>query len=293
MKTHRLAPLAIAVFAGTLTLVAVAASASSPPVRASDPTGDNQTAPDVTGLAVRQEGERIVTEIAVADRTNKLETGEFLVFFVDSDANAATGNKDGADYVVEYEQTAAEGLFRVYRWSTAGGQFAFDKGFNASFGTGWGRLPSPSGTLRVFFKPKLFGIAAKLDVYARSESAGAGDDYTFDRVPDTGSLSLALSDRTAPVVKAHAGAARAGTVAKLRYQVSDASGQTREIVSVRKGGTALSTLRSKLHATVAGKTYTAVWRVPASAKGALRFCVQALDAAGNSSAPSCARLTVS
>jgi hypothetical protein len=299
MRKRWLAPLALGVFAlsglalsGAVTLAPAAAPAAGPPVTVTDPGGDNQTAPDVTSLAIRQEGDHIVCEITLADRTNRLETGEFIVFFVDSDANRATGNKDGADYIVEFEQTATQSFFRIYRWSAAKSKFDFDTGFNPSFGTDWGRLASPSGMLRIFFKPKLFGIGAKFNLFARSESAGEGDNFTFDRVPDSGSLTFVLADTTAPAVKALPGAAKVGKIAKLNFRVSDASGQAREVVTVRRGVKTLVTVRTKLHPAVAGKTYSAAWKVPAKTKGALQFCVKAFDAAGNASPASCARLTV-
>jgi hypothetical protein len=136
-----LAPLVLAVAA---TVVAAAASAPGGRVSVNDAAGDNKTAPDVTSLELRQEGARVVYEFAITGRPNKLEEGEYLVFFVDSDNNPKTGgNKAGADYLMEFEQKG-KGLLRVNKYDPAKKEFLYDGTFTRSFRKQWGGLNAPT-----------------------------------------------------------------------------------------------------------------------------------------------------
>ena len=291
MNRRLLAPLAAAV---AVTIVATALSApGASGVTVKDPVGDSQAAPDVTGLGLRQERSRIVYDVSITGRADRLAEGEYIVLFLDADNDDSTGgNGSGADYLIEFEQKG-DGVLRVYRYDTIKKGFAFERGFNGSFRTLWGgRLDSPANVWRFYFTPRMFGIAGSFRVYARAESAGAGRAYTFDRVPDNGLATVPLGDAAAPTAKALPSKGKRGQVAKLMYRVADGSGRTREVVTVKRGATTLATVRTKLHPAVWGKTLTASWKVPVTRKGALRFCVRAFDRAGNSSAQSCARLIV-
>lgn len=282
-------------------LVAVAlvpAAGSRPfgaPVHVVDPAGDNKDAPDLQWLDVRQQGDRVEYGASFTNRVSRLETGEFFVFYVDADADRSTGSSEGFEFLIEFEQEAGKSsVWRVHRWNTTTKKFASDSSFASSFRTDWGLSTGPSlaNELHGFFKPGLFGIQTRFNFAARAESAGEGDNYTFDRAPDSGIATLVLDDTTAPAVKALPATAKAGQIAKLGYRVSDASGQSREVVIVKKGTRTLGTVKTKLHPAVSGKTYVAAWKVPATMKGALQFCVQAFDATGNASAQSCAPLRV-
>ena len=99
-------------------------------------------------------------------------------------------------------------------------------------------------------------------------------------------------DYTAPTVTMKAARARVGGLAKLRFTVSDASPTVRVDLTVIAGTKALANL-SLPAAKANGAVHTRSWRVPAKARGKkLRVCAAALDRAGNISARSCARLTV-
>ena len=99
-------------------------------------------------------------------------------------------------------------------------------------------------------------------------------------------------DYTAPTVTMKAATARVGSLAKLRFAVRDASPTVRVDIVVVAGKTALANL-SLPAAKANGSLHTKIWRVPAKARGKkLRVCAAALDRAGNISARSCAKLTV-
>ena len=110
-----------------------------------------------------------------------------------------------------------------------------------------------------------------------------GPDYVFG----VGELVLpAIVDRILPKARAFAARGRYGRRVRLRYSVSDNSGQTRERVDVYRGGRRVK--RTTTGFSKAG-TYFVSWRAPGSGRG-FRFCVRAFDARGNASRVSCARI---
>jgi hypothetical protein len=103
------------------------------------------------------------------------------------------------------------------------------------------------------------------------------------------------ADARAPNVRALAGAARLGTKTKLRFRLSDNSGQARALVRVYGTQYALyATLAMPLRKVGArGSVQSVRWRVPkAMGAGKFRFCVLATDKAGNASKTSCAKLVL-
>jgi hypothetical protein len=99
-------------------------------------------------------------------------------------------------------------------------------------------------------------------------------------------------DTTAPRVSAVASSGKAGTLVHLEYRASDDSGRAREHVTVLRGRRTVVKLSTRLASVAAGRTYFVAWRAPRSARGTLRFCIRATDAAGNNSPSSCAPLRV-
>ncbi len=113
--------------------------------------------------------------------------------------------------------------------------------------------------------------------------------------PKSVSVTFArLGDRLPPVVRALPSAGVRGALTQLRYRVQEKSGRSRETATVFRGSKRLATVRGRMHAIEPDVLfYFLPWRVPAStAQGALRFCVQAVDPAGNRSRQSCARLRI-
>jgi hypothetical protein len=101
--------------------------------------------------------------------------------------------------------------------------------------------------------------------------------------------ALKSTDITSPIVTAFPAVATRGKPARLRYDVYDDSGRSKERVRVYSRSTLLATLTSS-HGFQAGTRHVAlVWRVPRLLPGRkLRFCIVATDPAGNRSAPTCA-----
>jgi hypothetical protein len=100
------------------------------------------------------------------------------------------------------------------------------------------------------------------------------------------------ADRQAPIVRALSSRGKRGRSVRLLYRVTEQSGRTRERVRVYRGTRVLRTLAVPLSTREAGRTYYVFWRAPRRAMR-LRFCVEAWDASGNTSAKSCAPLRIS
>ena len=92
-------------------------------------------------------------------------------------------------------------------------------------------------------------------------------------------------DRRKPTARAFLSKGVRGSKVRLRYRVFDNSGQTREILQVKRGSKIVRTFHTRYGATgKKGRIYYVSWRSP-RARGhkrpAFRFCVQAFDRGRN------------
>ncbi|HEY2074220.1 MAG TPA: hypothetical protein VGG88_11650 [Gaiellaceae bacterium] len=76
----------------------------------------------------------------------------------------------------------------------------------------------------------------------------------------------------------------------LQYAVADDSGRAAVTVTVFAGKRVLGVIRRPLATVNPSAVYTAKWRRPAGAPAKLRYCVTAVDGAGNRSRPACIAL---
>jgi hypothetical protein len=107
----------------------------------------------------------------------------------------------------------------------------------------------------------------------------------------TAAGALRSQDITKPFALALPSTGTRGGTAKLRYAASDDSMRARLAIRIRTvTGTTAARVRAPLHALRPQKIATVAWRVPRSSSIRLRFCVVAIDAAGNRSAQACAPL---
>jgi hypothetical protein len=101
--------------------------------------------------------------------------------------------------------------------------------------------------------------------------------------------ALGSPDIRAPLVTAHPAFAQRGEEATMRFEVFDDSGRSRAVVRVYEDRLLLATLASPMRFAIGTRKAGVSWRVPVTlASRQLRFCVVAVDAAGNRSAPACA-----
>ena len=117
------------------------------------------------------------------------------------------------------------------------------------------------------------------------ETLGAGG-LLSNRAALTASTA-ACPDRQPPVVTPRPASGARGKLVRLRYTVVD-EGETREVVTVLRGGTRLRSFTTRFGRGATGRSVA--WRVPARARGPLRFCVRATDRNGNTSSSRCARI---
>ena len=124
----------------------------------------------------------------------------------------------------------------------------------------------------------------------------AVDGYNLDdgAGADRGRVALHLSegDTQPPIAHAIHSYGKRGQTAHLRYTVRDNSGKTRDTVRVWRGAELLATIRSSLGSANPDEVYYLGWHVPRSAPSALKFCVRSTDPSGNTSAASCAPLSI-
>jgi hypothetical protein len=109
----------------------------------------------------------------------------------------------------------------------------------------------------------------------------------------TATGALRSQDITKPFALALPSSGARGGTARLRYAASDDSMRARFTIRVttRKGGTA-GRLTAPFQMLKPERITTITWRVPRTASSRLRFCVVAVDRAGNRSPPACAPLRV-
>jgi len=101
------------------------------------------------------------------------------------------------------------------------------------------------------------------------------------------------ADKKAPTGRAVASTAKRGNTAKLRFRIYDESGVAKALATIERDGKLFSTASSGFGPVAYGTTYFLGWHVPALApKGTYKFCVVAVDRAGNHSRSSCAPLAL-
>jgi hypothetical protein len=101
--------------------------------------------------------------------------------------------------------------------------------------------------------------------------------------------ALASPDVRAPFATAHPAFARRGRSTTLHFDVFDDSGRSKAVVRVYENRVPLATLVSPMQFEIGTRTMAVSWQVPAKLRSRhLRFCVVAVDPAGNRSTPACA-----
>ena len=268
-----------------------------------DPTGDNLGgSPDITTVRVSNDNAgNLELQLLIPNRTD-LADPDFIGVYLDTDQSVSTGCNLGGGFGADWAlavlgRTApVADRFPLHRivpvcqleppGTTPQGSYA-------------GTFDSTTSTLTLRLHKTDIGDppSFRFQVLATINPIGpATADTAGDQAPWTYEILVPRAapprDRTRPRVKALASTGVHGGFAKLRYTVFDESQKTREEITVLRGPRLLATKRTKLGPRKVTSIYSQSWRVPAGVSGKLRFCVRAWDAAGNSSAKSCASLAI-
>jgi Subtilase family len=115
-----------------------------------------------------------------------------------------------------------------------------------------------------------------------------------DNVTGAGELQLPKApDVVPPTARALASSGRAGRTVKLLSTIADDEGKVTLVEQVKRNGRAAKTI--KLAGSVVAtspKTVATLWKAPAKPKGSFQHCVVAIDASGNKSPESCAKIVL-
>jgi hypothetical protein len=98
-------------------------------------------------------------------------------------------------------------------------------------------------------------------------------------------------DIRGPTLRVFAAKGRRGKIVRLRYRVSDNSGETTERISVYRRKHVLRRYTRPLRTTGSAVAYWINWHAPRKA-GTYRFCVRATDRSGNQTRLLCAKITL-
>ena len=279
------------------------ALAASSAHRYEDPCCDTQRAPDVTVVDVSDYASGGVRfEVHTPSYPAEQPDLQWTVL-VDGDRDPSTGglsphnNASGFEYWVE---RLSNGGTRAWRWNSTQGRFAAARPPRAStYSDGvWtvvvdrGDLgpTGPGFTFRVetmWSNPTGGGILDYVPNGVRQRDGTFSVpslEYTYEHAPPP-----APQDVTAPTARALASTGFVGSTVRLRYTVSDDTGEAREEIRVYRGakpaGRVIQTSPGPRSAT---RVYAVSWRAPAAKALNWRFCVLAYDETGNASPTSCA-----
>jgi hypothetical protein len=126
---------------------------------------------------------------------------------------------------------------------------------------------------------------------AHTDNAPDRGTFNFQQVLGTPPPPIG-PDTRAPHVSAFPVRTTHGKVAELDYWVLDGRGKTAETVRIYRSSRLLKTIRVPLSDSNPFATSRVSWRVPRKLRGSLRYSVRSVDAAGNRSKLSWARLVV-
>jgi hypothetical protein len=275
---------------GALVLVGVVAAANS--ASYTDPTGDVALAPDVTALNVANDDAGTITiQVTVADARTIGLPGADVGVALDLDQNPDTGTVYyGTEVAIDLDRDGT-----LY--------------FARAAGNGFVAAPSPAslhgsvanGVVTFSINAADLGLSPSggFNIAAISENSVADE---LDTAPDIRTFNYQLTprppppppppDTRAPVDRAFASRGKHGKIIELNYWAADGRGVTADTLRVYRKSRLLKTIRISLGDASPFFNYYGRWRAPRTVRGKLRFCVQSVDAAGNRSNLSCAKLVV-
>jgi hypothetical protein len=168
-------------------------------------------------------------------------------------------------------------------------QYRFEYGLSTAYSTAtdWQSLPGAQGFASV--SGQISGLSPSTAYHFRiAGKNAAGTAYGIDQTFAT----PAARDTTPPRVQAVTSYAARGSTAHLQYTLWEETGETREDINIVTSSRRIGSVHTSLGPIHSGTLYYANWKVPASVRGPVGFCVTAYDRAGNRSVESCAKLVI-
>ena len=275
----------------TIFSICVAGAGADSSTSFPDRVGDAGSDIDITGLDVESAYGFLTLRVNVAGTYDWDQGDGGAIVALDIDQNPDTGS---AFYGTELEFVFQGSLFdshaALYR------------------ANGWDFQPvSPAVWLQWGMAPHFLEFTASLSDLGIAPNAGfnvvavvpsAHTDtapdrgtFNFQQVPGTPPPPIG-PDTRAPHVSAFPSRATHGKVAKLAYWSLDGRGRTAETVRVYRGSRLLKTIHVPLSDSNPFVTGRVTWRVPSKLRGRLQYSVRSVDAAGNRSTLSWARIVV-
>jgi hypothetical protein len=272
-------------------LVLAGVAGADSPITFTDPAGDAGRSIDITGLAITESHGGLWFQITLARPLEITEDGPLIA--LDLDQNPDTGSAyygTEVEVVMESSGNAREAEAVLRR--SDGWDF---RGIKPPEGWGWGWGPRE---VDFFLDRAYLGLAptAGFNIVVAADGSHpdtAPDIRTFNYQPIAGTSPPALgTDARAPHVTAYPTDAIHGKLARLTYSALDGRGKTSDTIRIYRGNHLLRTIRLRLHDSNPFEVSDVTWRVPRGVRGPLRFSVSSVDAAGNQSKVSWARLSV-
>lgn len=256
-----------------------------------DRIGDAGSSVDITSLDVESESGYLWLRVNVAGSYDWDQGQAGVIVALDLDQNPDTGSAFyGTEVEFVFQDTGFGSAAQLYR--SNGWDF---RRVDSPFGLAWG------------WSDHFLEFDTRLSDLGLAPNAGfnvvaAVPSPNTDTAPDLGTFNVQLApgtppapirpDTRAPHVSAYPARASHGKVAELNYWVLDGRGRTAETVRIYRGSHLLKTIRVPLSDSNPFVTSHVSWRVPRNLRGQLRYSVRSVDAAGNRSKLSWARLAI-
>jgi hypothetical protein len=189
-------------------------------------------------------------------------------------------NIQGDDDIYRYSFDPNDPLMAAYYAHTVGPTILGDDPYSQG-----AAIYSPDGT-KIAFSDNKDGHDQVFVMNADGTGAEQITQGKIDRLVDDWQRTY---DVQPPTVRVFAVRAKRGSIVTLRYRVSDDSGRAAVLGRIYYKEYGLWERRSPAANRLGKTTYTFTWHAPRVA-AKLRFCAQAIDAYGNTSAERCAKL---
>jgi hypothetical protein len=277
--------------AAALLLIGVAGASDGTATSFPDRTGDAGSSVDITRLDVESHDGYLTVRVNVAGSYDWDIGQAGVIVALDVDQNPDTGSAFyGTEVELVYQGSsfgAGPAVYRSDGWDFRG--VDPPEGMSWGWSDHWFQFDARLSDLGLTPDAGLNVVAAVPSPH--TDTAPDLGTFNYQAVPGTPPPTVA-PDTRAPHVAAYPARAQHGKAAALKYLVLDGRGRTAETVRIYRGSRLLKTIHVPLSDSNPFVTSHVTWRVPRDVRGQLRYSVRSVDAAGNQSKLSWARLAI-